>query len=191
MSNNGRRWWRRARRQGAGIRTFHGPTTKRGELTLAKNPDATILIGSSSAFFRRHRHSYKCDGKTAAEWLPVLPAKRIAHRLMGGADFSSASLVGMSKGARKRAAYQAGFFGNDRARFRLGQRLRPCPGCHCCNDFAEPPADGSCLGESEWFLHATDCPNFCEFSCGGRVITGKPCGGSGILPARVREVPAP
>ncbi len=57
------------------------------------------------------------------------------------------SLVGMTQGARKRAIFAA--MRSDRAPdfvddpdwfealwngFRLGERLRPCPGCRCCDD---------------------------------------------------------
>ena len=79
--------------------------------------------------------------------------------------FTARSLVGMSMGARKRA-YRAAvaeleqaevWRGDvvDRKRLRIGERLRPCPGCRAC------------------CLHPNGLNN---------LISG--CDGSGVLPAR-------
>ena len=49
--------------------------------------------------------------------------------------FTPRSLVGMTQGAKKRAIRRCEQLDLDpvhRLWFRLGQRLRPCPGCHTC-----------------------------------------------------------
>ena len=97
--------------------------------------------------------------------LPPLPAR----------EFSPQSLVGMSQGARKRAA-RSELTGGHRVghwtellpsivsavyrgpHYRLGERLRPCPGCMNCV---------SCSWERDFFLSLV-----------------RPCNGSGVLPAK-------
>lgn len=49
-----------------------------------------------------------------------------------------------------------------------------CPGCFRCSDFAETPDDG------RWYLHNPPCPGSCDGACGGKVVEGKPCDGSGV-----------
>ena len=79
--------------------------------------------------------------------------------------FTARSLVGMSMGARKRA-YRAAvaeleqaevWRGDvvDRKRLRIGERLRPCPGCRAC------------------CLHPNGLNNLISW-----------CDGSGVMPAR-------
>ncbi len=107
------------------------------------------------------------------------------------------SLVGMSMGARKRAAHReaANALGKDRAhaytceygsylrsgeylgaywtaraKYRIGQRLRPCPGCHTCMP-----------GVKGWHIDKVR----------GRFkvpTIAWSCDGSGILPARAKKV---
>ncbi len=90
------------------------------------------------------------------------------------------SLVGMTQGARKRAAHrrvrigrmvpggrvehaeELKLYAKARAAYRIGERLRPCP-CLCHEGF--PRHAGPCLD-----------------------LAGRPtCDGSGVLPARVRS----
>ena len=75
--------------------------------------------------------------------------------------FTPRSLVGMTMGARKRAAQAAGIA---RSTYRIGQKLRPCVGClrcQCRSAFDAWPE----LGEELAKDHPT-------------------CDGSGVLPAR-------
>ena len=123
MSPNGRRAWRKWVR-----RVEHNPKLR--------------PPGKSISRLAR-------EGKRHLGSIPPTPPK----------PFTSRSLVGMTQGARKRAAYQAAVtaLGNDRAhaytceygsylrsgeylgaywtaraRYRIGERLRPCPGCCAC-----------------------------------------------------------
>ena len=84
------------------------------------------------------------------------------------------SLVGMTMGARKRRLWNEFFdeawdgatiedFRTEAAKYRLGQRLRPCPGCAEC-------------------VYIT--------FVGGRPVRNNEhiCDGSGVLPARAKKV---
>lgn len=103
------------------------------------------------------------------------------------------SLVGMTQGARRRAARREyapertpeSARADARARYRIGERLRPCPGCPDCCEWAEPFDDGS------FFLHDPEMSHPCEYSCDGTPFDcddeGNPpprCDGSGVLPAK-------
>jgi hypothetical protein len=46
--------------------------------------------------------------------------------------FTPRALVGMSQSARKRAAWHS-WPNAERSLFRIGERLRPCPGCFQCS----------------------------------------------------------
>lgn len=89
--------------------------------------------------WRRHRNAVEVTGP-----LPPLPPR----------EFSPRSLVGMTMGARKRAAWRDvfvapdgradisslnashemlfSFWRGELAKYRIGQRLRACPGCFDC-----------------------------------------------------------
>jgi hypothetical protein len=108
---------------------------------------------------RRHQNSMRCEGKTAAQWYDWLPPKPFAPR----------SLVGMSQRHRKALFHRefdaaretegdnkgtVSMFVADAllAKYRIGQRLRPCPGCLACSrndwsgdffDSLNPTCDGS------------------------------------------------
>lgn len=83
--------------------------------------------------------------------------------------FTARSLVGMTTGARKRAVRRAEYLTTIqdrmqwyllrgpylRAKYRIGERLRPCPGCCSC---------GPCFG-----------PKPCR----------RVCDGSGVLPRKI------
>ena len=110
------------------------------------------------------------------------------------------SLVGMTMGARKRRALSAQeddalsrlmrdplkvlcghFDAHDNAEqyrkpYRIGQRLRPCPGEYQCKN---------CL-QNNW-CRCTDTEADAEcVICG--VLQHWPCDGSGVLPARAKKV---
>ena len=140
MSPNGRRAWRKWVR-----RVEHNPKLR--------------PPGKSISRLAR-------EGKRHLGSIPPTPPK----------SFTSRSLVGMTQGARKRKAwtrYQSARFLCDdvncdwtawRAKYRIGQKLRPCAGCircQCRSAFDAWPE----LGEELAKDHPT-------------------CDGSGVLPAR-------
>lgn len=82
--------------------------------------------------------------------------------------FSPRSLIGMTQGARKRAAWKSF---SERARYHIGQRLRPCPGCLRCR---------SCAGCEVLTFEGDTCED-----CGRETpMATESCDGSGVLPAR-------
>ena len=84
--------------------------------------------------------------------------------------FSPRSLVGMTQRARKRAAWKSF---SERARYHIGQRLRPCPGCLRCR---------SCVGCEVLTFEGDTCED-----CGRETpMATESCDGSGVLPARGR-----
>ncbi len=100
--------------------------------------------------------------------------------------FAPRSLVGMTMGARKRAAwaeYQGAILAQDgeeigswddaRAKYRIGQRLRPCPGCYRC---CPVPCQGCGMLPSL----DTDC-EACRAD--HYMMAMYACDGSGVLPA--------
>lgn len=85
-------------------------------------------------------------------------------------------LVGMTMGARKRAARNEDDYTRSaeylfqRTKYRIGQRLRPCPGCHGCRP-----------GEKGWHIDKVR----------GRFTPSAVawcCDGSGVIPAKARKV---
>lgn len=116
--------------------------------------------------------------------------------------FSERSLVGMTMGARKRAALSelmaaaqtpeprevAGqVLDFARREYRIGQRLRPCPGCpDCVTQMQDRWVDGRRV-EGEAVRHRNGCSHDDRsgYCCFGDVIrlVGY-CDGSGVLPAR-------
>ena len=106
--------------------------------------------------------------------------RRVEHKPTPPKSFTARSLVGMTMGARKRAhrAAMVGLDYEDGVRFtlttstkyRIGERLRPCPGCfdcavECwvCHEPHEPPdelCDGSGViraGKLRPLLRKRDC----------------------------------
>jgi hypothetical protein len=82
--------------------------------------------------------------------------------------FSPRSLVGMTQRARKRAAWKSF---SERARYHIGQRLRPSPGCLRCR---------SCVGCEVLTFEGDTCED-----CGRETpMATESCDGSGVLPAR-------
>ncbi len=135
------------------------------------------------------------------------------------------SLVGMTMGARKRAALYESLFNQDtshikmtnkqlrmvwrnvwplsawarseretlRKPYRIGQRLRPCPGCAQCLR-CQCGNSASCIGLYEaWTKHQKAEPA-CNECCGHGCEDGHCdkvddiCDGSGVLPARAKKV---
>ena len=126
------------------------------------------------------------------------------------------SLVGMTMGGRRRRLWNEFFdeawdgatignFRTEAAKYRLGQRLRPCPGCAKCKSkvrrFAPTAGwksprkwvmwDGSQL----WMIARTwkrKCaiPNLSDYLAAVEDGTWKElfCDGSGVLPARAKKV---
>lgn len=126
------------------------------------------------------------------------------------------SLVGMTMGARRRRLWNEFFdeawdgatiddFRTEAATYRIGQRLRPCPGCQKCGSSVRrfaPTAgwksprkwviwDGSQL----WMIARTwkrKCaiPNLSDYLAAVEDGTWQElfCDGSGVLPARAKKV---
>lgn len=171
---------------------------------------------------------------SGAERRPLLSTRR-----NGAIDMSSngpkdkqifqRSLVGMTQGARKRAARAACVghrfktqrlklvwfrcwardvrgriatesdldilkrYANARANRRVGQKLRPCPGCAQCQPCAHCGKPSTCIGLYDAY-HETQkpepacdecCAHGCEDGhCEPRADDEKQCNGSGVLPAR-------
>ncbi len=113
------------------------------------------------------------------------------------------SLVGMTMGARKRAARRAfpgGIYLEDREdyeAYRIGQKVRPCAGCALCQLCAYCGKPSTCIGlyepshETQKPKPACDecCAHGCEDGpCDLRADDEKRCDGSGVLPARAKKV---
>ena len=113
-----------------------------------------------------------------------------------GQPFTARSLVGMTMGARKRKAwtrYQSARFLCDdvnsdwtawRSTYRIGQKLRPCPGCCACWGADVSPADfgydAECFGPR--INGHTKRENFRMWKWQRKLVDD--CDGSGVLPAR-------
>jgi len=70
----------------------------------------------------------------------------------------------------------------ERSRYRIGERLRPCPGCWECDPMIQ---QGSVEGIA--FRHRTGCShdNQTGSCCGAEVLTvAESCDGSRVIPAR-------
>mgnify|MGYP006976397682 FL=1 len=115
--------------------------------------------------------------------------------------FTTRSLVGMTQGARKRVYRNAVntlecadvWRGDvvDRKRLRIGERLRPCPGCSVCQPcYCGNPS--TCIGlYDSMYVHDKPSPA-CDVCCGHGCEDGHcykrddaiTCDGSGVIPAR-------
>jgi hypothetical protein len=109
-------------------------------------------------------------------------------------------LVGMTQGARKRAAWQEATIAPHRFTYgmgikvyRMGHRLRPCPGCtKCLRCLCGNSA--ACIGLYEaWTKHQKAEPS-CNDCCGHGCEDGHCdkvydiCDGSGVITAKARKV---
>ena len=114
------------------------------------------------------------------------------------------TLVGMTQGARRRRLWDEFFdeawdgatinnFRTEAAKYRLGERLRPCPGCaKCLRCLCGNSA--ACIGLYEaWTKHQKPEPA-CNDCCGHGCEDGHCdkvediCDGSGVVPAKARKV---
>lgn len=130
-----------------------------------------------SGFVRRHQLAWDRDERAICGLIPAKP-------------FTARSLPGMTQGARKRKAHAeasmeaageeitgtlARALAAIRAKYRIGERLRPCPGKHGCVNCTRTcgACEDLCLDDT-WCLR-----------CGAVMTTDGPfCDGSGVLPAR-------
>jgi hypothetical protein len=126
--------------------------------------------------------------------MSTLPAKPFIPR----------SLVGMTQGARKRKARDDKELSEflvatlaklehteERAKYRIGERLRPCPGCSVCQPcYCGNPS--TCIGlYDSMYVHDKPSPA-CDVCCGHGCEDGHcykrddaiTCDGSGVIPAR-------
>ena len=78
-------------------------------------------------------------------------------------------------------------YAQQRRRYRIGERLRPCAGCpRCLTKYEATFVPGR---TDRWRLHDKECreskgtKGYCE---DGRWMNGTPCDGSGVIPARSR-----
>ena len=173
--------------------------------------------------FRTHGTTRKDRTRAAAQraaevdvmtpnWIGERPTQRVEHWLLHVRPFSARSLVGMTMGARKRAAlYDAARSGAPpisnrklhlclapprpktmcledwrrecRSKYRIGERLRPCPGCwHCQTTWQQ-----SSIYPQTAVVHRHGCSHddpsgVCCF--GETISVTMECDGSGVLPAR-------
>lgn len=121
---------------------------------------------------------------------PIMPSwyyRKRRHQLDAMPDmqpkpFAALSLVGMNPSARKRAVRKRSSFpfgglryDEMRAKYRIGEGLRLCPGKHGCRNCTR--TCGSC---EDLCPDDTRCKR-----CGSMMTTDGPfCDGSGVLPAR-------
>ena len=154
----------------------------------------SALLGAvrgRASYARKHR------GTNAGQGLPEEPGTDTVR------SFTARSLVGMTQGARKRRARGlVGDLGHMLyGDYRIGQRLRPCPGCAKCHPATRrfaPTAgwksprkwilwDGAKL----WMIARTwrrlcTVPTLADYTSGVDDGTWKElfCDGSGVLPAK-------
>ena len=143
MSPNGRRAWRCAAkklRRTMGRRWLSQKEWLFGKRWSELVPDLEAHRGHvTGAWFKRHGYTEQGLRK-----LDSPHAVRVYIGLWGTADgdgveyavrpkpFTARSLVGMTMGARKRAWEMMGYLRSD---LRIGERLRPCPGCEECRGY--------------------------------------------------------
>ena len=137
MTPNGRRAWRRAAKKlrcKMGRRWRSQEEWVHGKRWSELVPDLAAHRGHiCGPWFKRHgfqsldqesssRHYIGLWGTVDGDTIGFVEAAR---------PFTSRSLVGMTMGARKRAWEMMGYQCFD---LRIGERLRPCPGCPQCTD---------------------------------------------------------
>lgn len=127
-------------------------------------------------------------------------------------------IVGQTQGARKRAARRTVELGHTplvarsgetpsqaaRRYWRVGQRIRPCPGCPTCRACLHCGAPAYCFGSYESHSGTVPRTYACDDCCGHGCEDGhcepvapdeegvpqRLCDGSGVRPAKKRGLPA-
>lgn len=191
MTPNGRRAWRRAAkklRRKMGRRWRSQEEWVYGKRWSELVPDLEAHRAHvTGAWFKRHGVTEQGPEKLDAQHLV-----RVYVGLWGTVDgdsvtyamkpesFTARSIVGMTMGARKRAWEMMGYLRSD---LRIGERLRPCPGCwHCQTTWQQ-----SSLYPQTAVVHRHGCSHddpsgVCCF--GETISVTMECDGSGVLPAR-------
>lgn len=169
---NGRRAWRKRARLG------------RRALVRECGSCASVPAGCE----RRHQNT----------WAQIGPDERYWRPLEQVGPFTARSLVGMSMGARKRASLaewrkrkaeglasqylrlpwpsafsEFALFQGLRLQRRIGERLRPCPGCLACQHLR------TCTACENAEFEGYRCEN-----CGRVHVVQRICDGAGVLPAK-------
>ena len=157
MKPNGMRAWRKTARRWRRKQNRHWRET-----------GAPCVADGTGRWYRRQQAFFKQR--------PAAPSR----------PFTPRSLVGMTMGARKRGARwelaantpssqerKLAMAGTLRAWYRMGERLRPCPGCLRCR---------SCAGCEVLTFEGDICED-----CGRETpMATTSCDGSGVIPARPR-----
>ena len=145
MKPNGRRAWRRAAKKlrcKMGRRWRSQEEWVHGKRWSELVPDLAAHRGHiSGPWFKRHgfqsldpesssRHYIGLWGTVDGDTIGFVEADR---------PFTARSLVGMTMGARKRHAHRIAtetkqWYRIEHVKHRIGERLRPCPGCPQCTD---------------------------------------------------------
>ena len=169
MKPNGRRAWRRFAKQ------------QRRKVNRRNRQTGTPWINDADGAFYRHEQKH-------FEQRPIVPV----------GPFTARSLVGMTMGARKRQAWlrlqSARFLCDDansewsawRAKYRIGERLRPCLGCCACWGHRISTAYGEyaeCSGPQTNGKRKSQIKAMRKW----QESLSDDCDGSGVLPARKQK----
>lgn len=194
MKANGRRRWRKAARKlrRDRARRWRDPenwTTAPWKQIVGDAHYSVMKRETRGSVFRRRGDVQVTNGVTMYIGLRGNFSGEVPCLSADAKPFTALSLVGMTQGARKRAArircawavLQNGSNGAaevlriTRAKYRIGERLRPCPGKHGCRNCTR--TCGACEDQ---------CPDDTQCKrCGSVMTTGGPfCDGSGLLRAR-------
>ena len=167
MSPNGRRAWRAAAKK---LRRKHGLRSASISCFAASNEDEK-QENITGAWFKRHGFTMDDPRYKIRQYIGTwgtVDGDGVEFAIKP-VPFTTRSIVGMTQGARKRAARQDAMgvrtaVHDFRTSIRIGETLRPCPGCCACS-----PCNVS-------RIHLV---RLCT-SAYPRTI----CDGSGVLPAR-------
>lgn len=191
MSPNGRRAWRRAakklrRKMGRRWRSPNKWSEKRWSELV---PDLEAHRGHvTGAWFRRHGFAELDPRYKIRQYIGLwgtVDGDGVEYAVKPK-PFTPRSLVGMTMGARKRAIARCEQVDLDpvhRLWFRLGQRLRPCPGCCACWGHRISSAYGEiaeCCGPQTSGKRKSQIKAMRKW----QETLADNCDGSGVLPAR-------
>jgi len=163
MSPNGRRAWRAAAKK---LRRKHGLRSASISCFAASNEDEK-QENITGAWFKRHGFTMDDPRYKIRQYIGTwgtVDGDGVEFAIKP-VPFTPRSLVGMTQGARKRAARQDAMgvrtaVHDFRTSIRIGETLRPCPGCARCG--------------LDVCLEGPNCRWCREYGCDG----------SGVLPAR-------